>query len=417
MDEPRTGHLVRLFSPVPLIYLSLKRFASVLLLVGFGLGLAGLFLEVGVRLFLPVSDFFWQSDPILGVKLVANKRGRFVKPGLFDVHVETNSHGFRDREHAYEKPAGTKRVVILGDSYMEALQVPLERSLTALLEKRLRDRKVPAETINLGVSAYGTGREYLMLREHGIKHKPDLVLLFFVGNDLINNNIHLEGTPYVPYPVLDGNGLLARNGNGEPRFTPIHDTESRFGFLTGFLREYSSAYRLLRMTIEGSPQLHELLYRFGIMSTPAGGGKGTGDNLGLYEIYRVAEQDAFKESWRLTENLLLEVDRLAAKNGAKLVVVLVPAPWEVYPELWESIRDQVPEMRRVALDVNQPSRHLISFLQSRKIPHIDLLAGFRANAGKAAKLFFQPDSHWTAAGHDLAADLLADPVSTLLEQR
>jgi hypothetical protein len=399
------------------LYFSLKRFASALLLVGFGLGLAGVFLEWSVRLFVPVSDFFWQFDPILGVKLVANKRGRFVKPGLFDVHVQTNSHGFRDREHTYEKPQGLKRIVILGDSYIEALQVPFERSLTVLLESRLRKKNLPAETINLGVSTYGTGREYLMLREHGIKYNPDLVLLFFVGNDLINNNIRLEGTPYVPYPVLDGNGLLARDGNGEPRFTPIRDSESRFAFLTAFFREHSSAYRLLRIAIENSPQIHAILFRLGIMSTLTSAGGNWGDSLGLYEIYRVPEKDHFKESWRLTENLLLEVNRLAMKNGAKLAVVLVPAPWEVYPELWKSILDNIPEMRRVALDLNRPSRRLTSFLQDRQIPYIDLLPGFRANVGKPARLFFQPDSHWTAVGHDLAADLLAEPISTLLEQR
>src|SRR5262249_45412558 len=104
-----------------------------LLLGGFGLGIAALVLELAVRIFVPVSDFFCETDPVLGVKLIPNKHGRSVKPGLFDVPIEINSHGFRDREHSYDKPADIKRILILGDSYVEALQIPLDRSVTVLL--------------------------------------------------------------------------------------------------------------------------------------------------------------------------------------------------------------------------------------------------------------------------------------------
>jgi hypothetical protein len=119
-----------------------KKVAKNLLLCGIGIGIAALLLELTVRLFVPVSDFFWETDPVLGVKFVANKRGRSVRQGIFDVPVETNSHGFRDKEHAYAKPAGTQRIVILGDSYVEALQVPVERSVAVLLEEQLRSRNV-----------------------------------------------------------------------------------------------------------------------------------------------------------------------------------------------------------------------------------------------------------------------------------
>ena len=54
-----------------------------------------------------------------------------------------NSHGFRDYERTYEKPSGVFRILVLGDSYIEALQVQLEDSFTALLEKASmrRDRQ------------------------------------------------------------------------------------------------------------------------------------------------------------------------------------------------------------------------------------------------------------------------------------
>ncbi len=382
-----------------------------------GIMLAALVFEAAVRLFIPVSDVFWESDPVIGMKLIPNKRGRSIKRELFDVPVQINSHGFREREHAWEKPAGTMRVVLLGDSYIEALQVPFEQSVPALLEGRLRAAGIEAETINLGVSSLGTARQYLVLREYGLRYKPDLVLLFFVGNDLTNNSARIEGTPYFPYPVPNNDGSLARDDAGRPRFTPIIDTRSRLAFLTGFLKHYSQSYRLLRATLEGSPPVHAALFRIGLMSTPPAGGGGQPADFGLHEIYRVQDKDAWIEAWTLTENFLLDIKRLANENGAWFAVVLVPAPWEVYSEIWERMLARVPAMRQAALDLDKPSRRLTAFLDAHRIAHMNLLPAFRQRAGELPRLYFFPDSHWTSEGHRLAADLLASPVATMLRDR
>jgi lysophospholipase L1-like esterase len=385
-----------------------------LLLVGFGLTLGGLALEAAVRLFVPVSDYFWEWDPAVGVKLIPGKHGRAISRGRYDAPVEINSHGFRDRERTYDKPPGTIRVELLGDSFIEALQVPFDSSLPALLEKRLRDAAIQAETVNLGVSGAGTARQYLMLEHYGLRYHPDLVLLFFVGNDFSDNSRRLQGLPYIPYPIPDGTGSIARDGAGRPLFAPFADQSSRLGPVAAALRSHSRAYRLLRETINDSPQLHGIVYRLRLMSTPPEPLKAGPSTFGFYEIYRSQYRAPWVEAWGVTKEMLLETRSLAEANGARFAVVLVPAAWEVYPGTWERTLARVPAMRAVSLDLDKPSRLLTSFLEAHGIPYVSLLADFRARASTAPPLYIDNDGHWTAAGHRLAADLLAGPVAELI---
>src|SRR5262249_39510695 len=145
---------------------------------------------------------------------------------------------------------------------------------------------VNAELINLGVSGYGTALEYLTFREYGMAYDPALAVLFFVGNDVSDNSSRLKGLPYVPYPVLDGTGSLARDGSGRPRFTAFADQASPLSSATGFLRDHSRSYRLIREAVENSAGLHGLLYRLRLVSTPPEPMR-AGPGLGMYEIYRV----------------------------------------------------------------------------------------------------------------------------------
>ncbi len=118
----------------------------------------------------------------------SNPRGYFDEGNTLD--HEHNSAGWRDVEHDVEKPRATFRILGLGDSYLYGRGVRYEdivlTRLGHLLERALPD-SVRVETINTGMPATNTVDQRDLLRERGWAYDPDLVILFFVLNDVEQN--------------------------------------------------------------------------------------------------------------------------------------------------------------------------------------------------------------------------------------
>jgi hypothetical protein len=68
------------------------------------------------------------------------QEGGWLSGTEFVTHIKYNSKGFRDdREHPYAKPPDTLRIVMLGDSYGEGMEVQLHETAARVLERQLND--------------------------------------------------------------------------------------------------------------------------------------------------------------------------------------------------------------------------------------------------------------------------------------
>jgi hypothetical protein len=161
---------------------------NILVFVGFWL----LIEAIGqvIALIRPSYDvLFLQPDEKVGWKQVPNLRwtwaGHFWYAADFSVEVETNPLGFRDIVREFSKPSGVVRVALLGDSFIEAVQVPFTKTAAQLLERKLntlldRDSEYPQrwEVLNFGISNYGVGQYLLTWEEYASKYHPDYVAIF-----------------------------------------------------------------------------------------------------------------------------------------------------------------------------------------------------------------------------------------------
>src|SRR5215207_5933593 len=166
--------------------------------------------EVFLRLVGYPYPVFYQPGEVRGYSPRPGAEGRYRREGA--AHVRINSDGLRDREHAKQKPAGTLRIAVVGDSYAEAFQVEREQAFWSVSERRLRECPALAgrevEVINFGVSGYGTAQELLTLREKVWSYSPDVVLLTVTtNNDVLDNSRALKLTDEIPYFVINGEQL------------------------------------------------------------------------------------------------------------------------------------------------------------------------------------------------------------------
>ena len=123
-------------------------------------------------------------------------------------------------------------------------------------------------------------------------------------------------------------------------------------------------------------------------------------------VYQDPPSKDFAAAWDLTGAILARLNDEVAQRGSQLVVVIIGAPEQVYPEAWEATLAANPAMQNNNWDLDAPNRRLAEFLETQDIPYLDLLPIFRAAAAQpdSPQLHFRHDQHWTAAGHKLAAE-------------
>jgi len=125
------------------------------------------------------------TDAVRGQRFAANYDGWFA-----GVPVHINNLGFRDpRDYALAKGPETFRIVFLGDSVTFGHSSVYEHTYPFLLEQRLKQWRpeVDWQVWNLGVPGYNTSQELSHLQEIGPQFAPDLVVVGFFENDLVDN--------------------------------------------------------------------------------------------------------------------------------------------------------------------------------------------------------------------------------------
>lgn len=126
-----------------------------------------------------VNDENLDVDKQVGWVPMPNRAYTYRKEGFSNTRI--NSFGMVDFERSLQKPSGTFRIAIMGDSLTEGQQVGQDQTYCAVLQKLLNsdiaDNGRKYEVLNFGVSGYNLGQEYLRLKTLALRFQPDLVII------------------------------------------------------------------------------------------------------------------------------------------------------------------------------------------------------------------------------------------------
>jgi GDSL-like lipase/acylhydrolase family protein len=272
--------------------------------------------EIALRV-LPMGRYrstpFRQYDPVLGISLMPNMKVVHSR-GCFTGLVETNSWGFRDRARTLEKAPGTFRIALLGDSIVEAVHVQPDEVMNIQMEKLLQQQGYSnIEVMDFAIEGIGTTQEMIMYKERVRQFHPDLVIVLFSDNDILNNSKVLQDkeygihTWYAPYYDLGPDGNLV--------FRPV---ESRwFNGLRTYLERHSVLiYYLERTWLKFDPMVY----------------KWRGVDV-AYGTYMDDPMDPdWAQAWQVTQQMMAMMRHDVESDGAKLLVVDPANPLTIYPD-------------------------------------------------------------------------------------
>jgi hypothetical protein len=375
-----------------------------LLLIFFGLVLGIAVLEIGIRILHLEKDTFWQPHELYGWAHIPNREGWWFSPE-FQVKVKINSKGLREREIPYDKPAGVIRILLLGDSMTEAIQVPLENTFAYLLESRLNQiaGANQFQVINAGVSHYGTDNELLYFQYEGYKYEPDIVILaFLTTNDVSNNSYELGGGS--PYFILNAKGEL------EIKDFPLPTDNSIPNRLRLFLGTNFQSYNFVSRTVRTQiPTVVGFLQSLGIMRKASQASMTNGIPTDFF-VYAANYETRWENAWAITQQLILQIKReVEARNARFMVVIFSPQFVHVREQNWQEYLNAFPAMNQLEWDLDKPDRLMVEFLREQQIPFLHTTPYFQAEAKRTSEpLYFPADGHLSPAGHRLAAQLIAE---------
>jgi len=336
-----------------------------------------LLFEAGLRLWggseaEPGFQNLFMSDRTIGYRLRPGARTRFATTE-FETDIAVNGSGVRDDAEIGPKAPRERRVVVLGDSIVLAVQVPLRQTFCKRLEDRLNERAdgYRYRVIDAGVQGYGPVEDVLFYEAVGARLQPDIVLLvLYVGNDA-------EEAARSAFRLTPGSAPVSDAAQASMS-SPLRRIVRRSMVLqTVRLRVVSVTNRVSRLAPPEPP-----LQTFAASPAP-----------------RIAR------GLEVTRSVVARLDDDVRRSDARLGVVLMPARLQVddgdYGRLRDIVKDAGGEMVRDAA-----SARFNDALASLDVPRLDLLPVMRA-ALPGPDLFLQQTAHLTPHGHAIVADGLA----------
>ena len=352
---------------------------------------AVLLMEAATRMFSSVQPPLFVNDPRVGkTYLPGTTTTIHSSESGHDVVLRINRDGMRDRDHVYGRSSGTRRIAILGDSMIAAMQTDEEHTTVRVLE-RLLGQSAPGDgwdVMSFAVSGSSTGQELALYREVASRYDVDTVICaFFVGNDFGDNSPGLTSSRHRIYFDVDEQGNLFQ--------LPVSVTQSR---ASRWLNAHSRLY-VLQKNVKHSVQGR---VEEGLGILPAG-----------KLVFRRNPPPEGRHAWDILEQLVRTMKAEVEAHGSRFALAVLPAAEQIYDEPWDEILELSADGRD-DMDRDNPERRVAEICERQDIALVTMVDRFRAAAPRHSIahedewLYYDGTGHFNVAGNRLAAEILRD---------
>ena len=324
--------------------------------------------------------------PGVGLRLKPHAEVRSTNTRDWWTVQRANSLGFLDREPpSPERAAAGCHVAIVGDSYVEANQVPVSDKVQVRLEQMAVER-LPGRDVT--VAAYGhegTAQvAQLAWWDEWIRHRrPSLVVLVFVGNDILGN----VGRPHI------GDPPFAHVRRAQDSSLELIMPGSRFSmppnpFVPASVRLWRRIPLALRPYVGAWVRSRIPIWRQLSFGVPPPRPAPT--------YYYASGQDGIAPDTALVPDSALGPDTALGPTAFAL-------------DRWKmSVESGGARLVGLASYDDPPHSRMKGLAAERGIPVIDQTGHILARGGDLRDAHFPNDSHWTPQGHQWAAEALLD---------
>jgi hypothetical protein len=329
--------------------------------------------------------FFTQQDSVLHHKFIPRAVGHY-KTTEFDVMYRINTLGLRNEEIDRAKPAGTRRLLMLGDSFTEGDGVEFEETFSHRIQKMLDTTRLGEHwtVINAGVGSYAPLLEYLYLRHEGLALHPDLVVLHLDLSDFFDDLQYTRTARYDEHhtPIAAG---------APPEEKPHGGLAAGLTGIKDYLKDHMRLYNFVRLRIDRT--LEGMRHNVDMSGNLA---------YDKYAMLRPGYHDPDDVNFQLTYKYLLLIRDMLADRGIAFQVNLYPYGLQVSPREWNSGR-QFWGFKADTLYGIEPQQRIAQFCIRNNIAVTNLCESFRELSKTVYPLYHDYNGHWMPAGHALVA--------------
>jgi hypothetical protein len=337
-----------------------------------------------IRVLLPQSLILLRPDIYTPTEQLAWRHAPDVDTGVNtgerEIRWRTDDQGMRIGDLS---KSSEMTFVALGDSYLEAMQVEYEDTMTALLEKRLSSRLGRSiRIVNTGVGGWDPNQYRIQLEKIlRTRHINGILVFVFLGNDIIS--YHADN-----YPPRQA---VARHALRLPRSFEWKELVAAVAYpINDYLETRSHLFILVKT------RLKYILMKMRLTA--------------YYFPEMLLKNQASSESWKITADILEEIAVMGKTRGLKTLFVLLPSPSEANPQ--EGLETaKAFGISSEAIDLDQAHLLMSEQLRRRGLSTVDMTAAMRAAIKKGIPdVYGVVDNHLGRAGHKLVADTIEEVV-------